>query len=62
LCIAGRDAPLDISRFMGHSRVTTTLSVYAHLFDSDHADSMAALEAISAPVDSTNVVRFRRSG
>jgi hypothetical protein len=48
--------------FMGHSRVTTTLAVYAHLFDSDDANSIAALEAMSAPVDSTNVVRLRRSG
>ena len=62
LCVAAGIAPLDISRFMGHSRVTTTLAVYAHLFDSDHADSMAALEAMSTPVDTTNVVRLRRRG
>lgn len=62
LCVAAGIAPLDISRFMGHSRVTTTLAVYAHLFDSDHADSMAALEATSAPVTPSNVVRLRRRG
>ncbi|OPX12840.1 tyrosine-type recombinase/integrase [Mycobacterium sp. AT1] len=62
LCVAAGIAPLDISRFMGHSRVTTTLAVYAHLFDSDHADSMAALEAMSTPTDTTNVVRLRRRG
>lgn len=62
LCVAAGIAPLDISRFMGHSRVTTTLAVYAHLFDSDHADSMAALEAMSAPVTAANVVRLRRRG
>jgi integrase len=62
LCVAAGIAPLDISRFMGHSRVTTTLAVYAHLFDSDHADSMAALEAMSQPVEDRlpNVVRLRR--
>lgn len=60
LCVAAGIAPLDISRFMGHSRVTTTLAVYAHLFDSDHADSMAALDAMSTPVTAPNVVRLRR--
>lgn len=60
LCVAAGIPPLDVSRFMGHSRVTTTLAVYAHLFDSDHADSMAALELMSAPVDRANVVRLSR--
>ena len=62
LCVAAGIPPLDISPFMGHSRVTTTLAVYAHLFDSDHADSMAALEAMSQPLDTTNVVGLRRRG
>jgi hypothetical protein len=31
---------------MGHAKVTTTLSVYAHLYADDHADAMAALEAV----------------
>jgi integrase len=34
---------------MGHARVTTTLAVYTHLFDDDHADAMAALGAMAAP-------------
>jgi hypothetical protein len=31
---------------MGHSKVTTTLGVYAHLFADDHGDAMAALGAL----------------
>jgi hypothetical protein len=38
--------PLEISRSMGHAKVTTTLSIYTHLFGDDHAESMAALEAM----------------
>jgi hypothetical protein len=47
---------------MGHAKVTTTLAIYAHLFADDHVETMAALEAMRAPVDSTNVVRLRRRG
>jgi hypothetical protein len=43
-------------------RVTTKLAVYAHLFDSDHADLMAALEAMNQPVSAPNVVPMRRGG
>lgn len=32
LCIAAGRPPLEIARFMGHAKVTTTLTVYAHLF------------------------------
>ena len=32
LCVAAGISPLEIARFMGHSKVTTTLTVYAHLF------------------------------
>ena len=28
---------------MGHAKVTTTLAIYTHLFDDDHAETMAAL-------------------
>jgi hypothetical protein len=28
---------------MGHAKPTTTLSIYAHLFEDNHADAMAAL-------------------
>lgn len=46
LCVAAGIKPLDISRFAGHSKVTTTLNIYAHLFEDDHADAMAALGAL----------------
>jgi hypothetical protein len=43
LCVAAGIPPLQLSRFMGHAKVTTTLSIYTHLFDDDHAETMAAL-------------------
>jgi integrase len=61
LCVAAGLQPLAIARFMGHSKVTTTLSVYAHLFEDDHADAMAALGAMGQPVErGDNVVPIRR--
>lgn len=53
--------PLQLSRFMGHAKVTTTLAIYTHLFDDDHAETMAALEAMSRPA-ALNVVPMRRRG
>lgn len=59
LCIAAGRPPLEIARFMGHAKVTTTLSVYAHLFNTDdHAEAMAALGALAAPAFGGNVVAF----
>lgn len=49
LCVAAGIKPLDISRFAGHSKVTTTLNIYAHLFEDDHSDAMAALGAMATP-------------
>jgi hypothetical protein len=49
LCVAAGIPPLEISRFMGHAKVTTTLTVYAHLFADDHSDAMSALDAMAAP-------------
>jgi integrase len=49
LCVAAGIPPLEISRFAGHSNVTTTLGIYAHLFDSDHSAAMAALGAMAVP-------------
>ena len=50
----------DISRFMGHNKVTTTLAVYAHLINTDdHSGNMAALGALATgptPSYSGNVV------
>lgn len=60
LCVAAGIPPLEISRFMGHNKVTTTLGIYAHLFEDDHSDAMAALGAMAGPKPSaTNVVRLR---
>ncbi len=58
LMIAAGRPPLEIARFMGHAKVTTTLGVYAHLFNTDdHADAMAALGAMAAgPQHAENVV------
>jgi integrase len=56
LCVAAGIPPLEIARFMGHAKVTTTLSVYAHLFQDDHTDAMAALAAMDAPAMGENVV------
>lgn len=60
LCVAAGISPLHLSRFMGHAKVTTTLSVYTHLFDDDHTDTMVALEAISRPASAGNVVALQR--
>jgi hypothetical protein len=46
---------------MGHAKVTTTIAVYAHLFDTDdHAGAMAALGAMDVlPEYGSNVVVLR---
>jgi integrase len=50
LCVAAGLSPLEVSRFMVHSKPTTTLAIYSHLFNTDdHADAMAALGAMAAP-------------
>ncbi|MGW6034680.1 tyrosine-type recombinase/integrase [Gordonia terrae] len=59
LCVAAGIPPLEIARFMGHAKVTTTLSVYAHLFEDDHTDAMSALGAMGTPATGENVVRMR---
>ena len=41
-----------------HSKVTTTLGVYAHLFEDDHGDAMAALGAMGSPMQSDNVIQL----
>ena len=61
LCVAAGIPPLQLNRFMGHGKVTTTLAVYTHLFEDDHSETMAALEAMSRPV-APNVVPMRRRG
>jgi len=57
LMIAAGRPPLEVARFMGHAKVTTTLGVYAHLYEDDHGDAMAALGAMeAAPSYGPNVV------
>jgi integrase len=57
LCIAAGRPPLEVARFMGHAKVTTTLGVYAHLYADDHADAMTALGAMeTGPLHAGNVV------
>ena len=52
---------MEIARFVGHSKVTTTLSVYALLFEDDHADAMAALRAMGSTSErGDNVVPMMR--
>ncbi|ELB89624.1 phage integrase family protein [Rhodococcus wratislaviensis IFP 2016] len=61
LCVAAGIPPLELARFMGHAKVTTTLSVYAHLFEDDHSDAMAALGAMGTAMQASgdNVVPIR---
>jgi integrase len=62
LCIAAGRPPLEIARFMGHAKVTTTLGVYAHLYADDHADAMTALGAMAEPDQDAyvgNVIQLR---
>lgn len=44
---------------MGHAKVATTLGVYAHLYEDDHADAMDALAELEAePNYWPNVLRL----
>ncbi len=59
LCVAAGIPPLEISRFAGHSTVTTTLGTYAHLFESDHSAAMRALGTMATAPAAGNVVPLR---
>lgn len=59
LCVAAGIPAFDISRFMGHAKPTTTLGIYAHLFEDNHADAMAALGAMGEPPQPCNVVQLQ---
>ena len=60
LCVAAGIRPIDIAELMGHRDVKTTLTVYAHLINTDdHSGNMAALGALATgptPSYSGNVV------
>ncbi|WP_278313742.1 tyrosine-type recombinase/integrase [Lolliginicoccus levis] len=62
LCVAAGLPALAIAKYMGHAKVTTTLTIYAHLFDEDHTDAMTALGALGQPAHSGNVVPIRDAG
>jgi Phage integrase family len=50
LCVAAGIKLIDIAELMGHRDVKTTLTVYAHLINTDdHAGNMTALGALATP-------------
>lgn len=55
--------PLEIAKMAGHAKVTTSLTVNAHLFEEGHADAMAALGAMGQPAtpprQADNAVQLR---
>lgn len=55
LCLAAGIRPIDIAELKGHRDIKTTLTVYAHLINTDdHTGNMAALGALSAPARNIN--------
>ncbi len=60
LCAAAGIDVAEVSRNLGHSKVTTTLDIYTHLFRTDDTASaaMAKLAALAAPADA-NVIPMR---
>jgi integrase len=62
LCINAGIQPIAIAKLMGHRDVKTTLSVYAHLINTDdHAGNMEALGAMAntGPTYGGNAVPLR---
>jgi hypothetical protein len=49
VCVGAGIPPAQLSRFMGHAKVTSTLAIYTQLFDDDDAETMAALKDMSRP-------------
>lgn len=64
LCVAAGLKPLEISRFMGHAKPSTTLGIYTHLFEDHHDEAMSALGAmvsgVRTPAVGGNVLPMRR--
>ena len=55
LCLAAGIRPIDIAELMGHRDVKTTLTVYAHLINTDdHSGNMAALGALATPTPTSS--------
>ena len=62
LMIAAGRPIFEVSRFMGHSKPSTTESVYAHLLEDDHSDAMTALDAMATAASEAyagNVIQLR---
>lgn len=61
LCVAAGLELVEVSRFMGHAKLTTTLDIYTHLFNTDdHASAMDKLGGMSTPVPhGGNVIPLR---
>lgn len=47
ICASAGIPPEKISRSAGHTRVSTTLDIYTHVFPDDHADAMDKLGAVA---------------
>jgi integrase len=47
ICASAGIAPEKISRMAGHTRVSTTLDIYTHVFPDDHAAAMDALGRVA---------------
>lgn len=61
LCLAAGIRPIDIAELMGHRDVKTTLTVYAHLINTDdHTGNMAALGALGIAKPAGNVLPLPR--
>ncbi|MGY4712575.1 tyrosine-type recombinase/integrase [Mycolicibacterium sp. CBM1] len=62
LCAAAGLPVEKVSQYLGHSKTSTTLDIYVHLFRTDDAsDDMAALDSMDTPTVS-NVVTLRQRG
>lgn len=52
---AGRE-PYKVSRWLGHASLATTDTIYSHLYPSDYAEDVAALDAFVAKFESSHDV------
>lgn len=48
-CVSAGLHPKQISDYCGHASVNTTMGIYAHLFEDDHTEAMAALGSVGTP-------------
>lgn len=60
-CVSAGLHPKEISEFMGHANINTTMGIYAHLFEEDRSAAMAKLDSTRASRSAgSNVVPLRR--